>query len=200
MSEISSHLRQKHRDARHSDILAAAWSLLSERGYAGWTLADLADRAGVSRRTLYLHFVSKEEIAAATVARNMMRTAERVRTLADGAQPLERLKTVLRWFVDRSGEPAAIPVAPIKAEPGLMATVRTLPSYLEAHAALAAALAELVGSAQDAGALTKRYPAEMVAAFLLQVLRGLDPLYGVPGADLGDLLLTLVFDGLGARP
>lgn len=197
MSEDSSGLRVRQRQARNSGILEAAWALLSERGYAEWTLADLADRAGVSRRTLYLHFSSKEEIAAETVARNMTRTAEHIRALATQDEPVSRLKTVIRWFVDRGAEPKSIPVGSIKAEPGLMATVRTFPSYQSAFSLLLAALASVIEPAQKSGGVIDAVPSETLAKLLLQLLRGLDPSRWKDGPQLGDLLIEVLFHGMG---
>ena len=198
MSEVSESLRVRQRQARHSDILEAAWSLLSERGYAGWTLADLADRAGVSRRTLYLHFSSKEEIAAETVARNLRLTAERVRAVA-AAEPLTRLKAVVRWFIDRSAEPRPIPVAPIKAEPGLMDIIRSFPSYQAAYSELIAVIAELIGRAQESGGIAGRVSPDVLSKLLLQLLRGVDAARWKETSDLGELVVATVFGGLGGR-
>jgi AcrR family transcriptional regulator len=41
-------------------LMAALTTLLSERGYSGLTVGELASRAGVSRATFYEHFADKE--------------------------------------------------------------------------------------------------------------------------------------------
>jgi AcrR family transcriptional regulator len=46
-------------------VLDAAWELLEELGADGTTMAAVADRAGVSRRALYLHFSSRAELLLA---------------------------------------------------------------------------------------------------------------------------------------
>lgn len=199
MSEVSEGLRAKQRLARDSDILEAAWALLSEKGYSAWTLADLADRAGVSRRTLYLHFASKEEIAAETVARNLTRNTELLRGVAAEAEPLERLKAVVRWFVGRNAAPKAFPVDSIKAEPGLMAAVRTFPSYQTAQAGLTAALAELIAAAQSAGAITRAHSPSTLAALLFQLLRGIDVSRWTDAEELDQLVVKTLFHGIGDR-
>jgi AcrR family transcriptional regulator len=43
-------------------LLAAARSLLEEQGAGSLTMAAVADRAGVSRRAVYLHFASRVEL------------------------------------------------------------------------------------------------------------------------------------------
>ncbi len=54
-------------DARAA-ILAAAKELFASRGYRAVTMDEIAHRRGMSKRTLYKHFASKEEIADGVVA------------------------------------------------------------------------------------------------------------------------------------
>jgi AcrR family transcriptional regulator len=46
-------------------VLDAAWALLEERGPRHTTMAAVAERAGVSRRALYLHVASRAELLLA---------------------------------------------------------------------------------------------------------------------------------------
>ena len=46
-------------------LLSATRSLLEERGFDALTLVAVADRAGVSRRAVYLHFASRSELVSA---------------------------------------------------------------------------------------------------------------------------------------
>ena len=46
-------------------VLDAAWQLLEERGTEKTTMAAVAERAGVSRRALYLHFGSRTDLLLA---------------------------------------------------------------------------------------------------------------------------------------
>lgn len=48
--------------ARHLEVLYAALQLISERGYAGASLRELARRLGVSQPSLYHYFTSKEDL------------------------------------------------------------------------------------------------------------------------------------------
>lgn len=50
----------ERRGARTRAIVAAAQELTLERGYQGWTLDELAETVGVSRRTLFNYVDSKE--------------------------------------------------------------------------------------------------------------------------------------------
>ena len=45
-------------------LLSAARAILEERGFKALTMAAVADRAGVTRRAVYLHFGSRAELVA----------------------------------------------------------------------------------------------------------------------------------------
>jgi AcrR family transcriptional regulator len=57
----------RRKEARPEEITAAALELFVERGYAATRLEDVAARAGISKGTLYLYFVNKEELFKAVV-------------------------------------------------------------------------------------------------------------------------------------
>jgi AcrR family transcriptional regulator len=60
------------RDASIEDrVTLAAVELFGERGWAGFTLGQVALRAGVGRAALYLRWESKEELLADTLARRV---------------------------------------------------------------------------------------------------------------------------------
>ena len=59
--------RERRKDARPGELLAAALDLFVERGFAATKVDDVAKRAGVSKGTLFLYFPSKEELFKAVV-------------------------------------------------------------------------------------------------------------------------------------
>lgn len=63
------HLRRK--DARPGELLAAALDLFVEKGFAATRVEEVAQRAGVSKGTLFLYFPSKEELFKAVVRKNI---------------------------------------------------------------------------------------------------------------------------------
>jgi AcrR family transcriptional regulator len=64
-----SHRRRK--DARPQELLAAALDLFVEKGYAATRSEEVAQRAGVSKGTLYLYYPSKEELLKAVISHNL---------------------------------------------------------------------------------------------------------------------------------
>ena len=49
-----------HGELSREKILAAAIALFSDRGFAGTSVADVCERAGVVKTALYWHFENKE--------------------------------------------------------------------------------------------------------------------------------------------
>lgn len=54
--------RKRRKEARPSELAAAALALFVEKGFAATRLEDVANAAGVSKGTLYLYFDSKEAL------------------------------------------------------------------------------------------------------------------------------------------
>src|SRR5690606_2224532 len=63
--------RQRRKQARPGELLAAALDLFVEKGFAATRVDEVAARAGVSKGTLFLYFPSKEELFKAVVRENI---------------------------------------------------------------------------------------------------------------------------------
>jgi TetR/AcrR family transcriptional regulator len=63
--------RERRKEARPGELLAAALDLFVEKGYAATRVEEVAQRAGVSKGTLFLYFSSKEELFKAVVRENI---------------------------------------------------------------------------------------------------------------------------------
>lgn len=82
MSARPKHRRRK--DARPAEIMAAALTLFSERGFAATRLEDVAEAAGVSKATIYLYFDSKADLFKAMIRDIASPRIGAVETLIDG--------------------------------------------------------------------------------------------------------------------
>ena len=77
-------------------VLDSAERLMGRLGYQKMTMDDIAREAGIGRRTIYLHFPSKEETALATIDRIVDRLKSRLGELAASDLPWdERLRRML---------------------------------------------------------------------------------------------------------
>ena len=82
-------------------ILDATERLLARFGYQKMTMDDIAREAGISKRTIYFHFPSKEEVALSSIDRIVDRLLDGLRAIADapGVTPDVRLRQMLRMRV-----------------------------------------------------------------------------------------------------
>ena len=63
--------RQRRKQARPQELLDAALAVFVEKGFAAARTEEVAQRAGVSKGTLYLYYPSKEELFKAVVRQNL---------------------------------------------------------------------------------------------------------------------------------
>ena len=64
-SELPGGLRERKKRQTRAAILAAAGELFEARGYEHVTVAEIADAASISVKTLFTYFRSKEDLAFA---------------------------------------------------------------------------------------------------------------------------------------
>ncbi len=63
--------RQRRKETRPQELLDAALALFVEKGFAATHAEEVAQRAGVSKGTLYLYYPSKEELFKAVIRQNL---------------------------------------------------------------------------------------------------------------------------------
>src|SRR3982751_2553556 len=83
--------------AREDAIIQSVNRLLAEKGFEAMTVDEVAASVGIAKASLYKHFPSKEDLAAAAMVRIMKRTQDFMATLPDADAPLAKLKAVARW-------------------------------------------------------------------------------------------------------
>ncbi|RUS63414.1 TetR/AcrR family transcriptional regulator [Pseudorhodobacter sp. E13] len=110
------------KDRSRSQILDAAYAVFGDLGYDATRVADIAKRAGLTRKTVYNLFTSKEALAEDLIARNEAMAEPLYRARIDGGEDaLHLLETIL---LDSAGWCIANPnIAPLalapKKRPGL---------------------------------------------------------------------------------
>jgi AcrR family transcriptional regulator len=84
--------------ARPQQIIEAALEVFGECGLANARLQDIAQRAGVSKGTIYLYFPNKEELFREMIRQTAVAAIESgERTIADGT-PTEQLCAAMRGY------------------------------------------------------------------------------------------------------
>ncbi len=98
-SSDSSPWREARRRSARDVIVAAAWALAREEGLSGWSLRDLARRAGISTPTVYAYFDSKNAIYDAMFGEAATEFADRMAESTDDAEdPRDLLVATARRY------------------------------------------------------------------------------------------------------
>lgn len=102
-SEIPGTRWRRRKEARPGEILEAALSCFAERGFAATKLDDVANRAGVTKGTVYLYFPNKEELFKAVVRTEIVPNLERIESTVarENLSATEALASVIRFFGER---------------------------------------------------------------------------------------------------
>jgi AcrR family transcriptional regulator len=98
--------RKRRKEARPSELTAAALELFVEKGFSATRLEEVAQRAGVSKGTLYLYFDSKEALFKAAIQEGIIPAVEEAEAIAaqHAGSAFELLEKLLEnWWV-RVGE------------------------------------------------------------------------------------------------
>ena|SRR5215469_86841 len=141
-------------DARER-LVTAALQLFSEQGYDGTTVAEIAQRAGLTKSTFHRHFPDKRDVLAAGQETLSRLLAEGIAAAPGDASPLEAVAEGLRE--------ASEAFQPERAT--LVAAVVATSAELQERAAL-----KQVGmAAAMAGALVARGVAEPVARLAAEI-------------------------------
>ena len=188
--------------AREDAIVDTVNRLLAEKGFDAMTVDLVAAEVGIAKASLYKHFPSKEQLAAAAMVRVLDRAlAFMAGPDCAGADALERLKAVARWTlqVQLAGQMPSLPAQNSTLRGALMADR----VYMDRLLQLSEQLGEWIGEAQQGGQLHPGLPGEVVLYTLFA--RACDPVLGVlkaggsySDAQIIDWLLTSCFEGLGA--
>ncbi|MDR7280069.1 TetR/AcrR family transcriptional regulator [Catenuloplanes atrovinosus] len=100
-------LRQRTRDRMRQEVVTIALQLFAERGFDAVTTTDIAAAAGISPRSFFRYFPTKEDV----VLSGLHGAAERVRDALiarPGEEPVwESLRLAFHHLVGAPGSPAA---------------------------------------------------------------------------------------------
>jgi AcrR family transcriptional regulator len=84
MSAAPSPRWRRRKEDRPAEIVAAAYSVFAEKGFAAARLDDIAMRAGVSKGALYLYFETKQDLFAAVVSDAVAPNFDAIAAMAEG--------------------------------------------------------------------------------------------------------------------
>ena len=157
-------LRERNKARARAEIATAALRLFGERGFEGVTVDEIVTAAGVSRRTFFRYFDTKEDALLADYPELHIRLTA---TLDDvgPADPLEAVRGGLHeladWYLERS---AAVLERSRVIRDTLPLAARNLEFLSHWERAIAGMLAGRIGD-EPGGLLPRTAAAAMVGAF-----------------------------------
>lgn len=140
-------LRERSRARRRAEIERAALRLFAERGYDATTVAQVAEAAEVSPRTVSLYFPSKLELALSYIAGSAQRLSDACANRSAGQTTLDVLADWLRSERQTHGETIGLLRAMLDANPALRGA--ETPEIAESRRKINAALAADLGRPPD---------------------------------------------------
>ena len=188
--------------AREEAIIQTVNRLLAEKGFDAMTVDEVAADVGIAKASLYKHFPSKEDLAAAAMARAMARACDFVSGLPEDASPLDKLKGVVRWILEMqlAGQMPSLPSQNSSLRAVLMGNV----SYMDGLMRVSDPLGGWIEAAQAGGTLNTTLPP--VAVLYTLFARACDPVveFLKAGGQHSDeeiigFVLSTCFDGLNSR-
>ena len=196
--------KEQMRRVREDAIVSSVNRLLAEKGFDAMTVDEVAADVGIAKASLYKHFASKEELAAAAMVRVLDQALDVIARLEldTEASALAHLKAVARWTmqVQLAGEMPSLPAQ----NSALRGALMTHQVYMGRLMQVSDKLGTWIVAAQKAGHIDPALPPELVLYTLFA--RACDPVLGLlkVGAQYSDeqiveWLLATCFDGLAGR-
>ena len=202
MTVVKTSFKQQMLKAREEAIIQTVNRLLAEKGFEAMTVDEVALQVGIAKASLYKHFASKEELAAAAMVCVMRRAQDFINALPEQAPPLENLRAVVRWTlqVKLAGDMPSLP----SQNSTLRATLTGNEDYMEGLMEVSDRLGAWIEAAQAAGALNPALPA--IAILYTFFARACDPVLEFlkmgglyQDEQIVDFVLSTCFEGLNTR-
>jgi AcrR family transcriptional regulator len=188
--------------AREDAIIRSVNLLLAEKGFEAMTVDEVAASVGIAKASLYKHFPSKEDLAAAAMAHLMSQAQAFLDTLPPDMPALQKLRAVVRWTMalKLAGEMPSLP----SQNSTLRATLMGHKAYMDGLMDVSDRVGSWIEASQAQGLINPDLPA--IAVLYTLYARACDPVLEFlrmggqhTDAQIIDLVLTTCFDGLNSR-
>jgi AcrR family transcriptional regulator len=187
--------------AREEAIIQTASRLLAQKGFEAMTVDEVAASVGIAKASLYKHFPSKEDLAAAAMVKVMQRAQAFVKALPEQGA-IAQLRAVARWTMELQlqGDMPTLPSQNSTLRAKLIANTAYMDGLIEVSDRLGAWIEE----AQAAGHIHQGLPP--IAILYTLYARACDPVLEFlkmggqhDDAQIIDMVMATCFDGLAAR-
>lgn len=194
--------KEQMHQAREEAIVSTVNRLLAEKGFESMTVDEVAASVGIAKASLYKHFPSKEDLAAAAMVRITRQTLDFLATLPETQPPFDKLREVVRWTVgvQLAGEMPSLP----HQNSTLRAALTNNRAYVDGIVGISDKLGAWIEAAQADGSLSDKLPP--LAVLYTLYARACDPVLEFLKASgqfdpqqIAQMVLSSCFDGLARR-
>jgi TetR/AcrR family transcriptional regulator, regulator of autoinduction and epiphytic fitness len=188
--------------AREEAIVDVVNRMLADKGFDAMTVDAVAAEVGVAKASLYKHFPSKEDLAAAAMVRMIVRANAYLATVPAAQTPIEKLKAAARWMMQLklAGQMPNLP----SQNSSLRTALTGNKAYVDGLMAISESLGGWIVAAQTSDTLSNAIPAHVMLYTLYA--RACDPVLEFlkasglyTDAQIIDLVMATCFDGILAR-
>ena len=188
--------------AREDAIIKVVNQLLADKGFEAMTVDEVAANVGIAKASLYKHFASKEDLAAAAMVGVMQRAQRFLDTLPEQDSAADKLRAVVRWTMGLKlhGEMPSLP----SHNSSLRTTLMGNKDYMDGLMDVSDRLGGWIEAAQLAGVINPALPP--IAVLYTLYARACDPVLeflkmgGLHENDeIVELVLSTCFEGLNSR-
>jgi AcrR family transcriptional regulator len=188
--------------AREDAIVQAVNRLLAEKGFDAMTVDEVAANVGIAKASLYKHFSSKEELAAAAMVHVMQRAQTFLNSLPSNNAPIDNLRAGARWMMELklAGEMPSLP----SQNSSLRSTLMSNKAYMDGVMDASDRLGGWIEAAQKNSSLNPTLPP--ISVLYTLYARACDPVLEflklsgqMTDKQIIDLVLKTCFEGLNAR-
>lgn len=188
--------------AREEAIIQSVNHLLASKGFEAMTVDEVAADVGIAKASLYKHFPSKEDLAAAAMVNVMRRAQAFLDSLPPDANPMDNLRAVVAWTMGLklAGEMPSLP----SQNSSLRAVLMSNTNYMDGLIEVSDKLGAWIEAAQQQGSLNPKLPA--IAVLYTLYARACDPVLEFlkmselhTDEEIIELVMSTCFEGLNAR-
>lgn len=188
--------------AREQALIDVMNRLLAEKGFEAMTVDEVAAEVGIAKASLYKHFPSKEDLAAAAMAHLMDKALAFVQAMPADQSALDKLRATVAWTMrlKLAGQMPTLPSQNSTLRTALMRSKGYMDGLMEVSERLGAWIEEAQAQGQVNTAL------QPVVVLYTLFARACDPVLEFLKATeqydddaIVDMVMSTCFDGLRQR-
>ena len=188
--------------AREQALIDVMNRLLAEKGFEAMTVDEVAAEVGIAKASLYKHFPSKEDLAAAAMAHLMDKALAFVQAMPADQSALDKLRATVAWTMrlKLAGQMPTLPSQNSTLRTALMRNKGYMDGLMEVSERLGAWIEEAQAQGQVNTAL------QPVVVLYTLFARACDPVLEFLKATeqysddaIVDMVMSTCFDGLRQR-